>query len=165
MPRIVPVAAMLVAGLVGVACAGSARRSTLALGPVREPPPPPSSVHGPLSLSVVYPPPQDRGAAARAGELRVLVADSTYRVESRDSAFILGSVGRGDATLLVNGAPVPVYPTGGWIAWVPRPRDSLAVFELIAIAGPDTALMYFVAPIARRYEPPDTPVWIDTTSF
>ena len=54
---------------------------------------------GPVRIHVVYPGPNDV-------------------VPSTDSAFLFGSVGRGDATLIVDGAPVAVLGNGAWIAWV-----------------------------------------------
>ncbi|UCG85108.1 MAG: N-acetylmuramoyl-L-alanine amidase [Gemmatimonadota bacterium] len=94
-----------------------------------------------------------------------LTVEQDYRIQSQDSTFIFGSVARGDAQLRVNGHPVPVYPTGGWIAWLKLPDDSVAQFEIVATAGSETATLLLSAPIARRYEPPDSVVWIDTTSF
>ncbi len=157
MQRTLRAAVVWVVGSLGAACAGGA------LGP-HDPLPPPPVVTGPLALRVAYPRPQ---VPLRAGPDTWLVvpADSTYAVGARDSAFILGSTGRGDARLTVNGRPVAVYPTGGWIAWVPLPDDSLARFELVASAGADTARMTFLAPIRRGFQPARDSVWIDTTSF
>lgn len=77
-------------------------------------------VTGPLDIRVVYP---------RAGEL----------VASRDSAFIFGSAGNGDAFVSVNGAPAPVWPNGAFMAFVPVPAVEHPVYEIVAIAGADTA--------------------------
>jgi N-acetylmuramoyl-L-alanine amidase len=104
----------------------------------------------------------------------VIVADSTVVIQRRDSVFIFGSVGRGDAALVVNGVPVPVYPTGGWIAWLPMPPvapatdpagPGLTRFDLVAVAGRDTARAMLIARVRRRFEPPVSQAWIDTTSF
>ncbi len=132
-------------------------------GPLERPPPPPID-SGPLAVTVVYPPPSEGGSAG-AGERVTVRAQADFAIQSRDSSFIFGSVGRGDAELAVNGQPVVVHPTGGWLAWVPLPDDTLARFEIVAMAGGQTATMVFFAPVARGYRPPDSLAWIDTTSF
>jgi N-acetylmuramoyl-L-alanine amidase len=157
MPRTLRAAVAWVVGSVGAACAGGA------LGP-RDPLPPPPAATGPLALRVAYPRPQ-LPLTARPGTWLVLAAESTYTIGARDSTFIFGSVGRGDARLTVNGQPVPVYPTGGWIAWMPLPADSVARFELAAWVAGDTARMTFLAPIRRGVQPAADGPWIDTTSF
>src|SRR5437867_5663784 len=53
--------------------------------------------------------------------ITVVYPKTTDVVQSRDSAFLFGSVGRGDASLTVNGAAVAVHPNGAWIAWLRRP--------------------------------------------
>jgi len=157
MPRtlLVPVAGVV--SLLGAACAGGAIS-------LREPPPPPQTVHGALELRVAYPR-QDVPLAAGPGSWIVVRAESTYVIPARDSTFIFGSAGRGDARLSVNGHDIPVYPTGGWIAWVPLPEDSVARFDIVAAAGGDTARMSLLAPVARGFVPPAEGVWIDSTSL
>src|SRR5215470_16042213 len=65
--------------------------------PIAAPPanalPPIPLVQGPLVAKVVYP---------QAGQF----------IQSRDSTFVLGSVGNGKATLTINGLPVKVEPNG-----------------------------------------------------
>jgi N-acetylmuramoyl-L-alanine amidase len=61
-------------------------------------------VRGELAIDVVHPP---------AGEAVAPVG----------STFIFGSVGHGDATLAINGAPVHVHPNGAWLAFLPVPPD------------------------------------------
>lgn len=123
---------------------------------------PPRPAAGPLDIRIVYP----RPAARRwEGSSWVFVADSGVRIQSRDSAFVFGSVGRGDARLLVNGRPVEVHPGGGWIAWLPLQDDSVARFELVAAAGTDVMRATYVVPLEPRFEPPWFGPWIDTTSF
>src|SRR5579862_7595988 len=65
----------------------------------------------PLKLTVVYP--------AR-----------DQLITSRDSNFVLGSVGSGDATLAINGVPVEVKPNGAWLAWLPIPPGTTPVYHL-----------------------------------
>jgi N-acetylmuramoyl-L-alanine amidase len=79
-------------------------------------------VRGPLAIRVAYPGPD-----------RV--------VDARDSSFLYGTVGTGDATLTVNGAPARVWPNGAWIAWVALPSDSVMSFHLVARAGGDSAVL------------------------
>lgn len=110
-------------------------------------PPAPVAPPAPPRITVVYPKPADV-------------------IQSHDSAFIFGNVGRGDATLTLDGAPVSVLDNGAWIAWVPLPDDTVATFQLVARAGSDSDVRTFTARIAPRFHPPaDRPVWIDSTSF
>ena len=108
----------------------------------------------------------------------MIVADSTVVLQRTDSVFILGSTGRGDATLTVDGVAVAVYPTGGWIAWVALPPDTAASdsvarregwrparFSLVAAAGADTLRAVLVARVRAPFRPPATTAWMDTTSF
>jgi N-acetylmuramoyl-L-alanine amidase len=61
---------------------------------------------GTLQVDVVYPP-----------------AGSTIAV--RDSNFIFGSTGSGQATLRINGASVDVAPNGAFLAFLPVPPDGV----------------------------------------
>jgi N-acetylmuramoyl-L-alanine amidase len=84
-------------------------------GEARLPPAPRAT--GELRIDVVYP---GEGAA----------------VTARDSTFVFGNVGRGDASLTINGAPVQVAPNGGWLAFLPVPADG--VYNLSATAAGQT---------------------------
>ncbi|HEV2131561.1 MAG TPA: hypothetical protein VGR27_10690, partial [Longimicrobiaceae bacterium] len=84
-------------------------------GPPALPPVPP--VTGPLAIDVVYP---AEGAP----------------ITARDSNFVFGSVGTGDATLTINGAPVQVAANGAWLAFLPVPPDG--VYNLSATARGET---------------------------
>lgn len=99
-----------------------------------------------LAIRVVYP---------RAGDV----------VAAGDSVFLFGDVGRGDATLAVNGQPVAVHAGGGWIAWLSLPDDTVAPFHLIAAADGVARDSLYVARVAPRFRPPPAAAWIDTTSF
>lgn len=84
--------------------------------------PPVPLVTGPLAIHVVYP-----------------VANQ--QITSRDSNFIFGSVGNGQATLTIDGTAVPVYPNGSFIAFLALPVRSAAgtgSYELVATLGADT---------------------------
>lgn len=56
----------------------------------------------------------------------------------RDSNFLLGSVGNGDATLTINGAAVRVAPNGAFVAWLPIPPRERPSYDLVAAVGSDT---------------------------
>ena len=79
--------------------------------------PPVPEARGELRIDVVYP---GEGAA-------VAVSDST---------FIFGNIGRGDATLTINGAPVDVAPNGAWLAFLPVPANG--AYQLTASAAGQT---------------------------
>ena len=105
-------------------------------------------------------------APAPALRISVVYPKATDVVQSRDSAFLFGSVGRGDASLTVNGAPVAVHPNGAWIAWVPLPDDTIAPFRLVATVRGDTQAVDVTTRIVARFHPPaGRAAWIDTTSF
>jgi N-acetylmuramoyl-L-alanine amidase len=104
--------------LTALVCAGCATRSPEPLGPPAIPP-----RSGPLAIDVVYP------------------ADSSF-ISVRDSNFIFGSVGDGNAQLTINGERVRVEPNGAFIAWLPVPAlpdDTLARYELAATLGSQRA--------------------------
>jgi N-acetylmuramoyl-L-alanine amidase len=133
-------------GLLVAACAGA--------GPAR-PEGAPEPAPGPVAITVVYPPILSESTGWRA----------VAAIDARDSTFLFGSVGRGDAALTVNGVPVPVTAAGTWIAWVPLPDDTVARFDLEAVAGGQRDALRFAAPLPPRFVPPDSGPWIDTTSF
>ncbi|MBL0170636.1 MAG: N-acetylmuramoyl-L-alanine amidase [Gemmatimonadaceae bacterium] len=56
-------------------------------------------------------------------------------IASRDSNFVLGSVGSGDATLSINGVAVPVAPNGAFIAWLANPPVAAPRYELVVSRG------------------------------
>ena len=127
-------------------CAVGCATSRTGVAPAR---PTTAPARAPLQLSIVYPGPTDV-------------------VQAHDSCFLFGAVrgGAGPVTLSVNGTPVRVFANGAWIAWLPLPDDTLAVFRLVARADGDSALQDWTARIAPRFRPPaGRAVWIDTTSF
>ena len=77
-------------------------------------------VTGPLDIKVVYP---------SSGQL----------VQSKDSNFIFGSVGNGDAALTINGVPTPVWPNGAFMGWLPNPPAGQPRYDLVAAVGSDVA--------------------------
>src|SRR5438105_15475339 len=82
--------------------------------------PPVPDVRGPLQISVTYPKPEQL-------------------LTVRDSNFIFGSVGTGDAALQINGVAVPVWPNGAFMGWLPVPPDSAPRYELLASSGKERA--------------------------
>ena len=116
--------------------------------------PPVPLVEGPLAPTIVYP---------RAEAM----------IQSRDSNFVLGSVGTGRANLTINGAPVTVWPNGSFIAWVANPTPEAPYYELVASAGSETvriqhrvrtAAMVPPVPDSLKQPPPTvvdtTPTWV-----
>ena len=69
---------------------------------------------------------------------RVQYPAENQTIASRDSNFILGSIGSGDATLTINGLPVDVAPNGAYIGWLPNPPASNPVYDLMVTRGADT---------------------------
>jgi len=110
--------------------------------------PPVPRVTGPLRIQIVYPPP-----------------DATLHV--RDSSFIFGSVGSGDARLTINGQPVRVWPNGAWLAYLPLPPDSIARFELEARSPTDSASLSLAVrrTMPEPAPPPGARVWVDSLSL
>jgi N-acetylmuramoyl-L-alanine amidase len=103
-------------------------------------------VRGPLQLRVVYPPPD---AVVRA----------------KDSSFLFGSVGTGDATLTINDYPVRVWPNGAWLAWIPLPPDSLMRFHLAARRGEESVELDHLVRRAGWAPPPPAGLWLDSASL
>lgn len=71
-------------------------------------------------------------------EPRVQYPAPNQIIASRDSNFILGSIGSGDASLTINGFPVTVAPNGAYIGWLPNPPASNPAYHLVATRGADT---------------------------
>ena len=104
------------------------------------------AVDGPLDIKVVYP---SAGGTVDAG----------------DSTFAFGSVGSGRATVMVNGAPVRVWPNGTWLAWVRLPPEPEPRLEVVAKRGRDSVRSTLTVRRAPRFRPPSRGLWVDTTSF
>jgi N-acetylmuramoyl-L-alanine amidase len=140
--------------------AGCAARSTPSAAPVTLPPsdtaaaatslprtlPPVPLVRGPLTIRVVYP-----------------RADAV--VHGRDSSFLFGSVGTGEARLTIDGRPVRVWPNGAWLAWVPLGQDSARAFRLDAWTRQDSLTLVHVVRRGGWRAPPPAGLWIDSTSL
>jgi N-acetylmuramoyl-L-alanine amidase len=72
-------------------------------------------------------------------EIRVVSPGAQQSVGGRDSTFVFGSVGSGDATLTINGAAVPVAPNGAFLAFLPVPPAAAPRYELVATRGAESA--------------------------
>ena len=142
-PRPSPLLAALVCAAVGVPTAGLGQ-----LAPAAHPQPLPAiqPVDGPLAITVVYPP-----------------ADAV--VGARDSSFLFGATGSGAARLTINGAPVEVAPDGAFLAWLPLPDDTVAVFHLAAERGTQRVSLDWRVRLPPRFVPPDQALWLDPGSL
>jgi N-acetylmuramoyl-L-alanine amidase len=100
-------------------------------------------VTGPLAIKVIYP---------RADQL----------IQSRDSNFVFGSIGNGDAGLTINGTLIPVYPNGSFMAWLPNPPAENPVYEIVARREGDSARLSHPVKILPPVAPPVEPVVPDT---
>ena len=103
---------------------------------------------------------------------KVVYPRADMMIQSRDSNFILGSVGNGNATLTINGQPVRVWPNGSFLGWVANPAPTATpAFELVAAVGADTARLTHPVRVAGMPVdttkplplPTPTPTVVDTT--
>ena len=147
------------ASLVWSACARSPATSPGAPpagpGPALAPPPaepnglpPVKPVRGPLQLRVFYPSPE-------------------AILQIRDSSFIFGSAGTGDARVTVDGQPARVWPNGAWLAYVALPADSVMPLRIEARTERDsTSIVYPVRrAVAEAGRLTVGSVWLDTLSL
>jgi N-acetylmuramoyl-L-alanine amidase len=102
-------------------------------------------VTGPIEIKIVYPP---------ANQL----------IQSKDSNFIFGSVGNGDAALTINGIPSPVWPNGAFMAWLPNPPADNPAYVIVASAGNDTKSVTHPVKIAAPAVPTPVPQAPDTVT-
>lgn len=150
MTRPTPARTALALALLGAACTPAAPGAgpsplpgdaTTVATPAAPFPPIPLAT-GPLAPKVVYPP-------------------ADHLIQARDSNFIFGSVGNGNATLTVNGAPVKVHPNGAWLGWLPVPPADAPRYELVVTSGADTARLSHpvrvLPPPAPAVAPPPPP--------
>ena len=66
---------------------------------------------------------------------RVQYPSENQLITSRDSNFVLGSVGSGDAKLSINGVDVSLASNGAFIAWLPNPPVSAPRYDLVVSRG------------------------------
>lgn len=70
--------------------------------------------------------------------LQVRHPGDSQLLTTRDSNFVFGSVGSGEAQLTINGVAVPVAPNGAFLGWVANPPATAPRYELVAVRGQDT---------------------------
>ena len=110
----------------------------------RETPLPESSVGRSIGQSIgsatqpgaLPPVPRVAGAALVP---RVQYPSDNQLITSRDSNFVLGSVGSGDARLVINGLSVTPAANGAFIAWLANPPATAPRYDLVVTRGADTA--------------------------
>jgi N-acetylmuramoyl-L-alanine amidase len=147
--RIPAVSSLLALVAMAAACAtGRGARGPAAPGGESALPPIPH-VSGPLSLRVTYP-------------------DSLARIAVRDSNFLFGSTGTGDAGLTIDGTPVSVEPNGAFLAWLPVPPPTAgdtAHYLLVARNGERADTLRW--PVLLPSDPGRGmgPAWIDTAAL
>ena len=121
----------LLLAVVSGACAAPRSAPAPAGGGARLPPVPPRT--GALAIDVVYPAEgQTMGAV--------------------DSTFVFGSVGTGEATLTINGAPVTVARNGAFLAYLPIPGDG--AYRVDAVAGGQRQNLIRQVQLAAAAPPP-----------
>jgi N-acetylmuramoyl-L-alanine amidase len=99
-------------------------------------------VNGPLEIKVSYP-------------------DSGHLIQSKDSNYIFGTVGNGDAALSINGISAPVWPNGAFMAWLPNPPADSARYDLVAVVGNEVARK--TVPVKIQPRPAVPPVVVPDT--
>lgn len=149
-----------VVALVTAACAGTPAAPAPAPVPVRveaaapptpAPPaprpglPPFPKVTGTLVPDLVYPP-------------------EGYVMSVRESTFVFGNVGNGDATLTINGAPVTVNPNGSFMAFLPVPADTAYTLRASLPTG-DTATAVRKIRFPDRAAAPRPAAVLDSADF
>jgi N-acetylmuramoyl-L-alanine amidase len=126
--------------LAAAASAGCARSVSTTPTPAPGPVTPPASVvveRAPLPAAnpALPPVPAVKGTV----QIKVVYPSRDQLIESRDSNFIFGSVGTGDAGLRINGTLVPVWPNGAFFGWLPLPSQQAPFYDMVATNGVDTA--------------------------
>lgn len=125
MPRPRSLLLLLGAALVSGACAP----------PTTAGAPPTPMVVPPVIVAGLPPVPAVRGAPI---DVRVRYPVDNQLLTSRDSNFVLGSVGTGDASLAINGQTVPVAPNGAFLAWLPNPPAGALRYDVVVARAADT---------------------------
>ncbi len=156
-----PVALVALVALLTAACAGAPAAPAAAPVPVRvmeAPPPVPPTPAAPRPALPAFP-----------RVTGTLVPDMVYPPEGyllsvRESTFVFGNVGNGDATLTINGAPVTVNPNGSFMAFLPVPADTAYTLRAALPTG-DTAIAVRKVRFPVRGAPARPAAVLDTTGF
>ncbi len=117
--------------------------------PEIEPVPLPRAPASPVVVAGLPPVPAVAGAPVA---IRVQYPGANQLLTTRDSTFILGSVGSGDVALRINGVTVPVAPNGAFLGWLAVPSSTVPRYELEAVRGADTVRR--TVPIRLPVRPP-----------
>lgn len=126
-------------------------------------PAPPEALPG-AGVEALPPIPEGRGPL----RVRVEYPDSLQRIAAADSNFLFGSVGSGEATLIIDGHLVAVEPNGAFLAWLPVPpseRGDTAVYRLVARTGEEIDSLRHPILLPRSPFRGEGAVWIDTASL
>ena len=140
----------------------------LACSPIRQPPlrTPPRRAPTPASRHFLLRAPAVEPSGARS-HIPVVYPPPDAVLQMRDSSFLFGSVGTGDARLTINGQPVRVWPNGAWLAYVPfRPTPSCPLryrgrTARLGVARP----IRCAAPVPDGGPPTVGSVWLDSLSL
>ncbi|WP_309672030.1 N-acetylmuramoyl-L-alanine amidase [Gemmatimonas sp.] len=97
--------------------------------------PPTPIVAPPVIVSGMPAVPAVRGAPI---DVRVRYPAENQLLTSRDSNFVLGSLGTGDALLTINGQAVPVAPNGAFLAWLVNPPAGALRYDMVVARAADT---------------------------
>ena len=159
-----PVAFVPLVALLTAACAGAPAAPAPAPvpAPVRAAPAAPVEAAAPRTPTPALP--------AFPKVTGTLVPDMVYPPEGyllsvRESTFVFGNVGNGDATLTINGAPVTVNPNGSFMVFLPVPADTAYTLRA-ALASGDTAIAVRKVRFPARGAAPARPAAVlDTTGF
>jgi N-acetylmuramoyl-L-alanine amidase len=116
--RLTIAGAVMAAGTMLTACGGGGGGAGTDTGPAPARAPAPIA-YVPLTSTLPPIPEVDAPLA-----IRVIEPTQGSGRPGVDSTFIYGSVGTGDAALVINGTQVPVAPNGAFIAFLPNPRDA-----------------------------------------
>lgn len=154
-----PTAARLVLLLMAAGCASQPPAASPPAVP--HPPVSPDSVAATAPRPALPPVPEVHGKLA----VRVVYPRAEAVIRARDSSFLFGSVGTGEARLTINGMPVPVHPNGAWIAWLPLGSDSISRFEIVARTAEDSVAVTHTVRRGGWQPPPPPGLWIDSTSL
>ena len=83
-------------------------------------------------------------------DIRIRYPADNQLITSRDSNFVLGSIGTGDARLTINGTPVTVAANGAFLAWLPNPPVALPRYDVLVARGADTVRRTIAVRFALR---------------
>lgn len=132
-PRIIPVTRRLAVtwttlGLALVLPACSSARPT----------PVPPAAPSPRDEAVVPGLPPVPAVTGAPLQVQVRYPGANQLLTSRDSNFVLGTVGSGDVALTINGSKVEVAPNGAFLSWLANPPATAPRYDLVAVRGADT---------------------------